>query len=674
MIKTFVFLLCYLLFTIQLNAQKRNIIFEDILNIHRIDDLALSPDGEWLAFTITIFNNKNQTYDSDIHLVNTMGGSSRQLTTSPGIDKNPHWSPDGSLLAFISTRDGIPQIYTLPMYGGEAQKISDIQTGIIDFIWSHDGNYFAFTSEINSSKLRQDSTILSEIESKDSQIQLKIIDQLPFRHDQIWRNNIRTHLFIMNYTGGIPWDITPGNTNVSTIEQANCRNFSFSPDGSEIAFVRKNDNKQAHSTNNDIFLISTKGGTATRITRNLANDNQPVFSCDGKYIAYRSMKRPGFDSDQYDLMLYEKDTDLITNLTQNFDLDIEEIMWNPSNESIYFTSEDQGRIVVFEINIKSQKIKGLIHTGCNTNLMFAPDGMHLFLIRSHINFPNEIFRCNEKGEETFQLTYVNQHLLNQLEMNNVKDFWFPSFDGKIVHGLLLKPPFFDPIKSYPSILLIQEKPHSAWQDRFFYQWNTQMFASQGYVVIMINSRGSKGYGQDFCTASVKNWGGEPYRDLMAGLDYVNKEFSFIDQDRIVAAGSFYGGYMVNWIAGHTDRFKCLISHAGISNLISFYGTTENLGFPEWELDGTPYRNDKLYEKWSPIRYAKNFVTPTLIIHGEKDFRVPINQGLEMFTALQRQDIPSRLLYFPDEGISINKSTNALLWWNYIFSWIKQWIK
>lgn len=668
-----IFIFIFLFICFPAISQKRAISIEDLWSVRRIGTVVLSPDGDWIAYTITEYNMDQNTENTDIYLVSSMGGSARQLTTHTEYDGKPCWSPDGSLLAFISTRGGTPQIYVLPMDGGEAQKVSDIPTGIDDFIWSPDGKYFAFHTKVYPNVVSVDSSARIDCEKADSPIQARIIDRLLYRHWNRWLEGKRSHLFVMSSAGGQAWDVTPGDFDTPPISLGSHRDFIFSPNGEEIAFVRNTDPVVAISTNNDIFVVPSKGGTIRRITSNPANDNQPVYSPEGKYIAYRAMHRSGFESDQYDLMLYDWMTGYIRNLTSDFDLSVGEILWGPTDERIYFNSANQGRIAIFSIEIKSGKIKGLIHTDCNTNLVVAPDESGLYFKRTKISLPYEIFWCDEKGENSFQLTFTNGDLLKELEMNDVEDFWFPSFDGKVIHGLLLKPPFFDPAKKYPAVILIHGGPQGSWNDEFHYRWNAQMFASPGYIVVMINFRGSRGYGQDFCDAVSKDWGGGPYKDIMFGLDYVIKEYPFIHPEKVAAAGASYGGYMVNWIAGRTDRFKCLVSHAGIANPFAFYGATEELWFPEWEFGGTPYDNSRLYERWSPLRYAKNFTTPTLIIHGEKDFRASVDQGLQMFTALQRRNVQSRLLYFPDEGHFVLKPQNSQLWWKTVLEWIEQWI-
>lgn len=649
-------------------GQKRAITSGDLWRMKRIGDMILSPNGEWLAYEVTQHNVEKNSRNTDIYLVSNMGGSERQMTTHEGYDGDPCFSPDGSILAFLSDRSGRRQIHVLSMDGGEAQQITALGTDVNDFIWSPDGKYFAYTTEQILPDADQDTSGAMQYMNEN----VRLIDDLFYRHWNEWIHNKRSYLNVMPATGGPSWRISSGEHDIPPVSLGSSRDFAFSPDGKEIAFVRKTDSLEALSTNNDIYIASSKGGSIRRITPNLGNDNQPVYSPDGKYIAYRAMQRPGYEADQYDLMLYDREKRAAENLTTGFDLNVDEIRWSPSGDFIYFTAGNQGRIVIFRIQVKNRKIKGLVHQGCNTHLAVAPDESRLYFVRSRTHMPHEIFSSNEEGDRTFQITYANRGLLGKLDMNPAEEFWFTSSDNRLVHGFLIKPPAFDPARTYPAVLLIHGGPQGAWQDEFHYRWNAQLFASRGYVVIMINPRGSKGYGQDFCAAVSKNWGGVPYRDLMTGLDYVLKEYRFIDGGRISAAGASYGGFMINWIAGHTDRFTCLVSHAGLSNPYSFYGTTEELWFPEWEFDGTPYENTRYYERWFPLRSAKDFKTPALIVHGQLDFRVPVEQGLQMFTALQRMHVPSRFLYFADEGHFINKPQNAQIWWQTVLGWIDRW--
>ena len=654
-------------------AAKRAITVEDMWAMKRIGPPVLSPDGAWLAFPVTEYSMAENASNTDIYLVSTRSGEVRQLTTNPAYDGAPAWRPDGKAVAFVSTRDGKPQIYLIRLDGGEAQKLSDVPTGVGQITWSPDGKYLLFTTRIHPEAKDLAASARMDEEREKSKVKARIITHLLFRHWNRWLEGKRSHVFLLSAKGKVIRDVTPGDYDTPPIDLGSAHDFTFSPDGKEIAFVRNEDPVVAVSTNNDIFLVPTEGGKIRKLTENPANDNEPVYSPDGRYIAYHAMSRAGFEADQYDLIVYDRQTGMRRNLTKDFDRDVEEIVWGPKSRKIYFNSENEGRRSIFVADLKTGKVTELVHDHFNSSLSVSPDGRTLYFRRQATNLPYEIFAFDLKKKRVRQLTHLNTERLAQLEMNPLEDFWFESFDGHKVHGMLLKPPFFDPAKKYPLVYLIHGGPQGMWSDDFHYRWNSQMFASPGYVVAMVNFRGSKGYGQWFCDQVSRDWGGGPYKDLMAGLDYVLKTYPFIDTTKVAAAGASYGGFMINWIAGHTNRFKCLVSHDGVAEQVSMYGGTEELWFPEWEFGGTPYEHPELYDKFSPVRYAKNFRTPTLVIHGERDFRVPYTQGLQMFTALQRMGVPSKLLFFPDEDHFVTRPQNARLWWKTVLGWIDQWI-
>ena len=515
--------------------------------------------------------------------------------------------------------------------------------------------------------------MMIQLQKKKSLVKAKIIDRLFYRYWNYWTNEKRSHVFVINSDGGEAWDVTPGDYDSPPLDLGSSHDYCFSPDSKEIAFVRNEDAVVAISTNNDIFITSVNGNNIKKITHSQANDNHPVYSPDRKYLAYRAMKQPGFEADQYDLILYHRKTSERKNLTDLFDRTVGGFRFTPNGKFIYFTAQDMGKNCIYRVAVKGGKIEKIIAEHYVRDFCISPDMKFLYFTRESINQPTEIYRSKIDGTSIVQLTFTNKKIVDQLEMSPVEDFEFESFDGWKIHGFLVKPPQFDPRQKYPMIYLIHGGPQGMWADNFHYRWNAQMFAAPGYVVAMVNFRGSKGYGQEFCNAVSKNWGGGPYLDLMKGVDYLIKTYEFIDENRLAAAGASYGGFMINWICGHEHPFKALVSHDGVYDQRSMYGATEELWFPEWEFGGTPYENPELFEKWSPSNYAKNFSTPTLVIHGENDFRVPVTQGLQMFTALQRHGVPSKLLYFPDEDHFVRKPQNARLWWKTVHEWIAEWI-
>lgn len=667
--------LLLLLFVAALNAdEKRPITVDDLFSIGRVSDIQLSPDGKWLCYTIKYYDMNSNKNNSDIWLLSANGGEAIPLTNSSASDFGGRWSPDGKNIAFISTRNGSPQIFLISLAGGEARQLSDVASGASGIVWSPNGKYIAFTSEIYPDLKSDAENKTRDAEKENSLVKAKIIDRLFFRYWNYWTDKKRNHVFIMHSSGGEAWDVTPGDFDAPPLDLGGSLDYNFSPDSKELTFVRNEEPMVAISTNNDIFVTLVEGGPITKITQNKANDNQPVYAPNGKFLAYRAMKRPGFEADQYDLILYNRKTGERKNLTEDFDRTVGNFDFTPDGKYIYFTAQYIGRDVLFRVPTKGGAVEKFLQRNVIRNFCLSPNNKNIYFLGEAINLPTEIFSVKINGKSVTQLTFTNQNLLDQLEMNPAEDFWFDSFDGAKIHGLLVKPPLFDAAKKYPMIYLIHGGPQGMWADDFHYRWNAQMFAAPGYVVAMVNFRGSKGYGQDFCNAVSKNWGGGPFQDLMIGVDYLLKTYNYIDGEKLAAAGASYGGFMINWICGHDNPFKALVSHDGVYDQRSMYGATEELWFTEWEFGGTPYQNPELFEKWSPSNIAKNFNTPTLVIHGENDYRVPVAQGFQMFTALQRNNVPSKLLYFPDEDHFVQKPQNARLWWKTVHQWIAEWIE
>ncbi|MFQ6084209.1 MAG: prolyl oligopeptidase family serine peptidase [Candidatus Aminicenantia bacterium] len=657
-----------------LSSGTHPITFDDFIKIKRISDPQISPDGKTIAFVITEMNKEENTSNSDIWLISNEGNLLRKLTSSPQADYRPRWSPNGKKIAFISTRNGSPQVWMINLKGGEAYQVTDISTGATGVIWSSDGKYLAFVSEVYPDCQNEECNKKREEEKKKNKVQAKVFDSLFFRHWNRWRDEKRSHLFIIPIEGGEARDLTPGKYDCPPIALGSAQDYTFSPDSQEICLVMNTDPMVAISTNNDLFTVPIIGGELKRITTNKATDNSPHYSPDGQYIAYRAMDRPGFEADKYSLMLYDRQTEQISNLTEDFDRSIGNIVWSPDSKYIYFSCQEKAYRPIYRISLKDKKIKKIIDKMTIRSFFLTPDRKNLIFEKEAINQPTEIFSYGLKKKNLKQITQVNKELLAQVEMNPLEEFWFEGAEGDMVHGLMLKPPFFDPSKKYPMVMLIHGGPQGAWEDEFHYRWNAQMFASPGYVVIMINFHGSTGYGQAFTDSISGDWGGKPFEDLMTGLTHVLAKYNFLDPNLKAAAGASYGGYMINWIAGHTDRFKCLISHAGVFDLRSKYGSTEELWFPEWEFKGTPWSNPEMYEKFSPSSYVQNFKTPCLVIHGQNDFRVPVTQGFQMFTSLQRMGVPSKLVYFPDETHFVQKPQNAELWWKIVHDWLAKYLK
>ncbi len=657
-------------------AQKRAIQFADMWAMGRVSDPQISPDGRWVAYTVRYYDVEANKGNADIHLVSVDGKSHRRLTYNPANDYSPRWAPRSGRLAFLSTRDGVPQIYLIDPSGGEAVKVTNIPTGVNSFIWSPDETHFALSTRMYPEAKTPEESATMEQERAKSRSTGKIIDELLYRHWNSWRDGKYEHVIVVSLDGKTVVDITPGKYDTPPISLGSRHDFVWSPDGQQICFVRNTDPVVAISTNNDLWLTSPQGGAITRLTTNKGNDNGPRYSPDGRYIAYLSMKRAGFESDQQDLMIYDLRTGKHRNVTERLDRYVSDFVWSPDSRKIYFYAPWHGRHQLFEVHLRSGRIRRLLEGHYISAMDIDPKGEFLVLARQAVNFPTELYRLDLGNKRFTQLTFTNRDLLAELEMNPLEDYWFIGANGDSVHLLMVKPPFFDPKKKYPLLSLIHGGPQGAWGDNFHYRWNAEMFAAPGYVVIMINFHGSRGYGQAFCDAVTGNWGGWPYEDIMKGTRWAIEQFDFIDSERVGAAGASYGGFMINWIAGHDPEglFKVLVNHDGVFEQVSMFGATEELWFPIWEFKGRPWDEGSLYQKWNPANYVQHFKTPMLVIHGERDFRVPYTQGLQVFTALQLMGVESRLLFFPDEDHFVLKPQNARLWWKTVHEWLGKYLK
>jgi dipeptidyl aminopeptidase/acylaminoacyl peptidase len=667
-------LLCVLLAAAATAQSRRPMTFDDLMAVKRVADAQISPDGKQVAYVVNVINKEANRGKRSIWIVPTAGGEAREFITSEKNDDTPRWSADGSRIAFLSTRDGAPQIYVANADGSNARKVTSAPEGVAEFVWSPDGKLFAFTTAVYPEC--QDLKCVEERSRKadESKVKAVIADRLLFRHWDTFQRGKRSHLFVVSSDGGEAKDLTPGDYDVPPFSLGDPAAFAFSPDSKEIAFARNTDKVEAISTNNDLFIVPVTGGEAKRITgNNTGSDTTPRYSPDGRYIAYRSQARQGYEADRFRLMLYDRQAGTSRELSTGFDRWVSDLAWSPDSKRLFLTVEDRGRESIYFAPLNGDKFGVLVSGATNSGLTVSSDGKTLAFTRSSARMPAEVFKANADGSGVAQLTRTNETLISQLDLGAVEDIEYVGALKAKVHGFVVKPPQFDQSKKYPMVLLIHGGPQGAWLDSWGYRWNPQMWAARGYVTVLLNPHGSTGYGQAFTEQISGEWGGAVYEDLMKGVDHVVK-LGYVDANRLGAAGGSYGGYMVNWMLGHTDRFKAFVSHAGVYNLTSMYGVTEELWFTEWEFKGNPWDNPQLYTKWSPHLYAKNFKTPTLVVHGELDYRVPVGEGLQLFTTLQRRGVPSKLLYFPDEGHWILKPQNSELWYKTVLDWFDQWLK
>jgi len=695
--------------------------FEDMMQLKRIGEPIVSPDNKWVAFRAVDVNLDANTKTSHLWIVPVSGGEARRLTPADGKGEDRlRFSPDGERILFESSRDGESQIYVQDFdtftgtLTGEPNKVTSISSEASGGLWSPDGDYILFVSSVYPDCADDACNKAKDEEKARSKVKAKVFTQLMFRHWTSYFDGKYSHLFIVPtgacaagdaktasadsskiVSGGCtPRDLTPGAHDVPPFSLGGQDQYSVSPDGKEIAYTSNIDEVQATSTNSDIFIVPTAGGAPKKITSNPGSDSTPIYSPDGKYIAYRSQLRGGYESDRFRLMLYERATGKITDVSPNFDRWVDSMAWAPDSKTIYFTAENEGAAPIYKIDVTAQTPwpQELV-AGFNDSPTPTSDGKTLVFDRMSVEFPNEIYsaalefpQCRMAVppnaysvpdcllSKAQPVTKLNDPVLSQVQMQSLESYWFEGEAKEKVQGFVVKPPNFDASKKYPVKFLIHGGPEGAWGDDWSYRWNPELFAANGYVIVMVNFHGSTGYGQKFIDAINGNWGGPPYQDLMLGLDYAEKTYPYIDKDRECALGASYGGYAINWIEGHTARFKCLVSHDGMFNTESAYGTTEELWFNEWEFKGTPWTNRELYNKWSPHMFATNFKTPILVVHGQLDYRLDVSEGFQLFTTVQRLKIPSKMLYFPDEGHWVLKPQNSRLWYQTVNGWVDEWTK
>jgi dipeptidyl aminopeptidase/acylaminoacyl peptidase len=642
---------------------------EDLYRIPRVRDPQVSPDGLHIAFTVGHPDFEANEIDTDIWLMPAAGGEPRRLTHGPGADHSPRWSPDGSWLAFVSDRSGTANLYLIPVDGGEARRLTDSDTDLYDPVWARNGRHMLCGSRVVPSDLkpekRENWTVEDLPESK-----ARSIDRLLFRQWDRWLGDERNHLFLVDVDDGLMTDLTPGLFDTPPVSLAGGQDFDIAPDGGEVCFVKNEDPDSAMSTDHNLYLLDLGSNRTRRITVGPGRDSQPHYSPDGRFIAYTSMKAGGYEADNAVLTLHDRQTGSRRSLTEEVDVSVRALRWAPDSTSLFFTARHQGRLKVFAVDLEGV-VHNLVSEGYTTYLSPAPDGSRLIIVRSRSHLPAELYSVELGTGSTTRLTRFTAAAVEEIDLPQLEEFWFEGAEGTEVHGFVQRPPGFDPKLEYPAVLVIHGGPQGMWADRFMGDWFTfPLVSAPGYVGLFLNPRGSEGYGSEFRAQVSRDYGGRCYQDLMKGLDAAIERFPFIDSDRLAVAGGSFGGYSVNWIIGHTDRFLCAISHAGLYNLTSFFGATEELWFATWDMGDSPWEDPELYAKWSPHHSAGRFKTPTLVTHGELDYRVPFAESLQLFTALQFQDIPSRLVVFPDEGHVIEKPQNNVRWWREMHRWLE----
>ena len=662
-----------LLIAISAYADKRAFQIADLYDIRNVSDPQISPDGKTIAFVLSEYHLEKGSSNSDIYLMNADGSNIRQITQNEGRDGHPRWSPDGKQLMFVSTREDGPQIWLLPVGIGEAKQLSTLSTGISSPEWTPDGKSIIFTTDVFP-ECGADDACNKKLNDglADGPLQAHMSDELLFRHWSYYTDGKVTHTLLLDVESGDVTDLTPGEYNSPPFSLGGGGGFSVSPDGKELCFVSKRVPDPAESTNNDLFIVPVEGGDPENITaKNEAYDGDPQYSPDGKYIAYRMQTIPTYEADRFRLVLYDRDTRAKRVLTESVDNHVESYCWAPDGRSLYFVVSEKGYSPLYKVSVKSGEIKKIANVNALSGIQLSPDSKWVVFTDRRVHKPLELYRAASNGKDLRQLTFLNKALADSVDIRPAEQIWVDGADGVKVHVFIVKPHNFDPAKKYPLIVNVHGGPQMQWSDAFRGDW--QVYPGAGYVLAFPNPHGSTGYGQEYTAAISKDWAGKVIDDVvlvtkhMATLDY-------IDADRIGAMGWSWGGYAMNWLQGHNDDmlFKCFVTMMGVYDLRSMYSATEELWFPEWDLGGTPWDSD-IYKTMSPSNYVMNFKTPMLVITGELDYRVPYTQSLQLFTDLQKMDVPSRIIVFKNDGHWPNYVKSMPFYYNAHLDWFHKYL-
>ncbi len=646
-----------------------------LYHIKNVSDPQISPDGKRIAFVVTKLCLEKSKSNSDIYVMDRDGKNIKRLTTFKGGDWHPRWNDNGKEIIFFSSREGSSQLWKINPDGGEAIRLTSLEcNGINEPLITPDGKKMIFYTSVFP-EYGEDlaATEADEKAMREGPVRAHYAKKLLFRHWTEYRDGKYNHTMVMDIKSGEIKDLTPGEIDFPMFSLGG-PTVALSPDGSEVCVVANPDSIPAVSTNGDLFLINIESGEMKNVTKRFRSfDVEPVYSPDGNYIAFKHQTIPGYEADRNRLAVYNRKTGEIKILTEQYNNDVASMVWSPDSRYIYFTGEEKGNTPVYKIDVRNGKMKQLISikdAKYISSLRITPDGKELIFVRRSIEHPAEIYSVKTSGKKMHKLTYFNKNIEEKYDIRPAEEMWIEGADGAKVHTYVIKPYNFDPDKKYPLIINVHGGPQMMWADAFRGDW--QIYPGSGYVLAFFNPHGSKGYGQEYCAAISKDWGGKIYEDVLKVTEYLSK-LPYVDEERMGAMGWSYGGYMMMWLQGHDNPFKAFVAMMGVYDLRAMYSSTEELWFPEWDLDGTPWDNKESYLKWSPSEYVKNFKTPTLVITGEKDYRVPYTQSLEYFTDLQKMGVPSELIVFKNDGHWPSYLKSMPLYYNAHLYWFHKYL-
>lgn len=648
----------------------------DMLAMERLSDPQVSPDGGQIVFTLRTTDLKADKGRTDLWLVGVDGADLRRLTSHKAGDYNPRWAPDGKAIYFLSTRSDSSQVWRIRIDGGEAEQITDLPLDAANLLVSPDGNRIAVTMEVFPGTTPQATKEkLDEIDERKATG--KIYEKIFVRHWDTWKDGRRSHLFVMPLTEGEPVDVMLDmDADTPSKPFGGPEEITFTPDSKSVIFsARDVGAEEPWSTDFDLYLAPIDGSKPPKslTDKNQAWDTNPLFSPDGKTLAYLAMKRPGYESDRLSIVLQNWPKGRKRILTEKWDRSPSAICFSADGKTIYAAATNLGQRSLFAIDAKTGSARTVVKEGAVSSVAIA--GKRIIYASSNLKSPTELYSVKPDGADIREITNINAEKLAAADMGEYEQFSFKGWNDETVYCYIVKPADFKPNKKYPVAFLIHGGPQGSFGNSFHYRWNPQAYAGAGYACVMVDFHGSTGYGQAFCDSIRGDWGGKPFEDLQKGLTAALKRYTWMDGKRVGALGASFGGYMINWIAGNwPERFKCMVNHDGNLDERMAYFDTEELWFPEWDHLGKPWDKKADYERHNPVNFVKNWKTPMLVIHGGQDFRVVDTQGLATFNALQRLGIPSKLLYFPDENHWVQKPNNSILWHETVIAWLDQWLK
>ena len=657
-------------------TQRRAMTIEDLIVAPRIADPQLSPDGRTVLFVKTTTDGRTGRRNADIWSVPADGsGEPKALISGERSENTPRWSPDGKRIAFLANRDGATQVYIADADGGDVEKLTSVPAGAqAPLLWSPDGSRVAFVSDVYPECPDEACNKKKFEEAEQNPVKVHRLTRLLYRHWDAWRENIRHHVFVANVSDGRARDLTPGDFDSPPTQQEDGA-IAFSPDSRLVAFVsnREGNDREAWTTNKDVFVVPVEGGQPRPITNdNRAADTHPQFSRDGRTLFVTAQRRPGFESDRWYLDAYDLEKGTKRTVFTAPDLSVSEYALSKDGHTIWFTAGEEARTNLFTVPAAGGTPNRLVKGGSIGSIQPGPQGV-VFSMSTLIS-PPEIYRASANDGMVQPLTHANEDWLKKVEFAQPESLTVTAAGGKVQYWLI-KPPNFDPSRKYPVVFLIHGGPQGVWGDAWSTRWNPALWAAQGWVVAAPNPSGSTTFGQAMVDRITGNWAGRVMTEIDAVVGAV-ASMPFADSTRMGIAGASYGGYVVNWIIGQTDKYKAAVTHDGVFNLESMAMATEELWFTEWEFGGRPWdpKTRAQFAKYSPHLHAHKIKTPTLIITNELDFRVPVDQGLQMFTVLRRNGVPTEALVFPDEGHWVLKAANSRVWHQAVFDWLHKYLR